>query len=158
MRELPGVRISPPLWTYQDVSHTLLNSKVILKYALLHFAELLLLVGALIVVERFLGMGTWLIITIIVLWIVKDIIMFTKVWQSYAFPDNDPMRQLIGLEATVMVSLNPVGYVRTRGELWKAEVSNPRYPVEKGARTRVIDVKGTTLIVERCDGDGPPTN
>jgi membrane protein implicated in regulation of membrane protease activity len=108
-------------------------------------------------VERFLGMATWLIITIIALWILKDIIMFTKVWRSYTLDDNDPMRQLIGLEATVMVSLNPVGYVRARGELWKAEVRNPRYPAEKGDRTRVIDIKGTTLIVERCVEDRAPT-
>jgi len=136
----------------------LLNSKVILKYALLHLAELALLIGALIVLESFLDIATWLIISIIVLWIAKDVIMFTKVWRSYAFPDNDPMRQLIGLEAIAIMSLNPVGYVRARGELWKAEVRNPLYPAEKGDRTRVIDVKGTTLIVERCNEDRAPTS
>ena len=136
----------------------MLNLKVVLKYILIHLAELALIVVALIVVRHFISISIWLTITILALWILKDIALFPKVLRAYTFDDNSPMRKLIGLEATVMVSLNPVGYVRTRGELWKAEVSNPRYPVEKGARTRVIDVKGTTLIVERCDEDGAPTN
>jgi len=163
-RQHNGVRLSDGLFigrisggtANSDLSYTLLNSKVLLKYAVLHLAELALLVGALIVVKRFIGIPTWLIITILALWIIKDMAMFTKVWRAYSFEDNDPMRQLIGLEATVMVSLNPIGYVRARGELWKAEVRNPLYPAKRGERTRVIDIKGMTLIVERCNDDPAP--
>ena len=82
--------------------------------------------------------------------------MFTRVWRAYVFDDNSPMRNLIGLEATVMESLNPVGYVRVRGELWKAEIRNPRDPAKKGDRTRVIDIKGMTLIVERWNDRRAP--
>ena len=134
----------------------MLSSKVILKYTFIQSAELALLAIALIVVRHFIGISTWLIITILALWIIKDIALFTKVWRAYAFDDNGPMRRLIGLEATVMDSLNPVGYVRVRGELWKAEIRNPRYPAKKGDRTRVIDIKGMTLIVERCNDRRAP--
>ena len=120
---------------------------------MLHLAELAIVVVALIVVGHFISIPTWLIITILTLWIGKDIALFPKVWRSYAFDDNSPMRKFIGLEATVMDSLNPAGYVRVRGELWKAEIRNPRYPAKRGDRTRVVDIKGMTLIVEKCDDD-----
>jgi membrane protein implicated in regulation of membrane protease activity len=125
--------------------------KVILKYSAVHLTELALLVLALILMDNFIGIPVWLTSAIIVLWIMKDIVLFTKVWRAYAFSDNDPMLQLIGLEATVIVSLDPVGYVRARGELWRAEVRNPLCPAKKGDRTRVIEIKGMTLIVERCN-------
>jgi membrane protein implicated in regulation of membrane protease activity len=134
----------------------LLNLKIILKYTFIHLAELALLVVALIVVKRFMSIPTWLTITILALWILKDIALFTKVWRAYASDDNNPMMKLIGLEATVIFGLDPVGYVRARGELWKAEVRNPLYPAKKGDRTTVIDIKGMTLIVERCNDRRAP--
>jgi membrane protein implicated in regulation of membrane protease activity len=127
----------------------LLNLKVILKYTLLNLAELGLIVVALILVEQVIDIPTWLTITILALWILKDIAIFPKVWRAYIFDDNRPLSQLIGLEATVMDSLNPVGYVRVNGELWRAEIRNPRYPAKTGDRTKVVDVKGMTLVVER---------
>jgi membrane protein implicated in regulation of membrane protease activity len=129
---------------------------VILKYSVVHLTELALLVIALVLFDNFIRIPVWLTSAIIGIWIIKDMVLFTKVWRAYAFSDNDPMLKLIGLEATVIVSLNPVGYVRTRGELWRAEVRNPLYPVKKGDRTRVIEIKGMTLIVERCNDLGGP--
>jgi len=126
----------------------LLNSKVILKYTLVHLAELGLLVVALIAARQVIGISTWLVITILALWVIKDVVLFRKVWRAYAWADNAPMQKLIGMEATVLDGLDPVGYVRVRGELWKAEVIDPRYPAERGEKTRVVDVKGMLLIVE----------
>ncbi len=127
------------------------NSKVILKYTFIHLAELSLLGITLIVISHFIGIPIWLVVTILALWIVKDIVLFPRVWRAYAFDDTNPMRRLIGLEATVMDSLDPDGYVRVEGELWKAEIRNPLYPAKRGDRTRVVDTKGMTLIVERCN-------
>lgn len=77
--------------------------------------------------------------------------MFFKVWPSYVLYENGPMIGLIGLEAKVMDSLDPVGYVRVKGELWKAELLDHRYPARIGDRTRVVSGQGMTLIVEKCD-------
>ena len=104
---------------------------------------------ALIVIRQFISISMWIVVAILVLWILKDIVLFPKVWRAYVFDDNSPMRKLIGLEAIVMDSLDPVGHVRARGELWKAEITNPRNPAERGDRTRVIGTKEMMLIVER---------
>ena len=54
------------------------------------------MVGALIVVRHFVGIPTWLTITILVVWVLKDIVLFPKVWQGLRpYDDNGPMRQLI---------------------------------------------------------------
>jgi membrane protein implicated in regulation of membrane protease activity len=127
------------------------NRKVILKYAAIQLAQLVVLVGVLMLIWYFTGVPTWILITVIALWILKDIALFPKVWKAYAVDDNSPTRQLIGLEATVIYGLDPVGFVRVQGELWKAELRNPRHPAKKGDRTRVVDVKGMTLIVEGCN-------
>ena len=125
------------------------DSKAILKYALIHLAELLLVLCALALARRFLGISTWLVITIIVLWILKDVALFPKVWKAYAVGDKRPTSRLIGLEATVIHNLDPVGYVRVRGELWRAESRDRTHPVKKGEKTRVVDIRGMTLVVER---------
>lgn len=127
------------------------NSKVILKYVFIHLAELALVVCALIVISQFISINKWITIIIISIWILKDIIIYFKVWRSYAFYDNNPIRELIGLETTVINGLNPAGYVRVKGELWKAEIRNPMYPSKKGDKTRVVDIRGMTLIVENCN-------
>jgi membrane-bound ClpP family serine protease len=125
------------------------DSKTILKYIALHLAELVVLVLGIILVRYFFGIPNWSIIVIISLWIVKDIVLFPKVWRAYAYNDNRPMNEFIGLEATVADGLHPAGYVRVHGELWKAEVSDRRQTLKRGERTRVVDSSGMTLIVER---------
>jgi len=127
----------------------LLDAKVIIKYTLLHVAELVALAAALVLAGHYFALPTWLTITILVLWIVKDIVLFPKVRRAYLVDDNRPVKQLMGLEATVTVGLDPVGYVRVRGELWRAEISDPRFPAKKGEKTKVVDAKGTTLVVEK---------
>lgn len=125
------------------------DSRVILKYALIHLAELVIVVCALILARRFFSISTWLMLTIVALWILKDVVLFFKVWRAYAFEDNRPTRKLVGLEATVIHSLDPLGYVRVGGELWKAEIRDHGHPARRGEKARVVDVRGMTLIVER---------
>ena len=71
--------------------------KVILKYIFVHLAELVLIVVALVVIRHFIGIPTWLTVTILSLWVLKDVALFPKVWKAYAFGDNSPMTKLIGL-------------------------------------------------------------
>lgn len=129
----------------------MLSAKVILKYAVLQLAQAAVVVGVLIVVRHFTSVPVWAIITILAVWVLKDIVFFPRVWRAYAFFDNSPAKSLVGLEATVVFALDPVGYVRVHGELWMAELNDPHACAEKGEKTRVVDIRGTTLLVERSD-------
>ncbi|HEY3111641.1 MAG TPA: nodulation protein NfeD [Chloroflexota bacterium] len=56
---------------------------------------------------------------------------------------------LIGRVATVTRDLAPEGQVRVMGELWRAELAHPEVGVvPRGAKVRVDDVRGLTLVVE----------
>ena len=125
------------------------DAKVIVKYTLLHLTELVVVILALVLARHYLGLSTWLAAAILAAWILKDIALFPKVWRAYAVQDNRPVKQLMGLEATVTADLDPVGYVRVRGELWRAGIRDPRHPAQKGEKVKVVDVKGMTLVVER---------
>jgi len=58
--------------------------------------------------------------------------------------------EMIGEVGRVAEELNPEGFVKLHGELWKAESRNgERIPV--GAKVRVVGLRGLTLIVERAD-------
>lgn len=129
----------------------MLNRTTILKYTIIHAVEFALVVGAVIIVRHYVRIPTWLVVLFLVLWVVKDVVIYLKVWRSYAYGDNRPTNTMIGLEATAVSSIDPAGYVRTRGEIWKAEINEPQHPAAKGERTRVVDIKGMTLVVERGD-------
>lgn len=125
------------------------DTKVIIKYTVLHVAEFAVVVLAFILARNYLAVPTWLMITVLAAWILKDLALFPKVWRAYAVDDNRPVKELIGREATVIAGLDPVGYVRVRGELWRAEIKDPRFPTKRGDRTKIVDIKGMTLIVEQ---------
>jgi membrane-bound serine protease (ClpP class) len=52
---------------------------------------------------------------------------------------------MIGLVGVARTDLNPAGKVLVRGELWEARAKE-RIP--KGARVRVREIEGLTLVVE----------
>jgi membrane protein implicated in regulation of membrane protease activity len=130
----------------------MLTKRVVLKYILIHLAELALVGAGLIVLVYVVDLAVWLAATIFVLWIVKDAALFPKVWKAYARDEADPLRMLIGTEATVTDALDPVGYVRANGELWRAESRDAGQRAKKGAVVRVVDIRGMTLIVTLPDG------
>lgn len=58
---------------------------------------------------------------------------------------------LIGATVVVSEALNPSGWVKVRGELWKAESIDNLIP--EGAKGIVVDARGAVLIVRKMDED-----
>jgi membrane-bound serine protease (ClpP class) len=65
---------------------------------------------------------------------------------------DEPVRtgweELIGLDAEVRETLDPLGQVWIEGALWKARVDDGDAPVAIGNRVRIESVDGLTLIVK----------
>lgn len=131
-----------------------MSKKVILKYVLIQLAELVLVVGVLVLLVHLVDMAVWLAVVVVALWLVKDVALFPKVWKAYAVDENSPLRSLLGSEAIVMYGLDPDGYVRVNGELWRAECTDKTRPAKGGDRVVVVEVRGMTLMVAARD-DGP---
>jgi membrane-bound serine protease (ClpP class) len=54
---------------------------------------------------------------------------------------------MIGRRGIVTGRLDPEGYVRVRGELWRAETVENERPLEEGQSVTVVGVSGLKLYV-----------
>ena len=86
-------------------------------------------------------------------WLIKDIVLFPFVRRAYdsgEVPDSGP-RGLIGENGTVTVALAPRGFVRVRGELWQAQLSqasDPQTQLTPGTTVRIVAAEGMLLMAE----------
>ena len=88
------------------------------------------------------------LITLGVLSIVTLFIITPKIIRAHR---DEPVRtgweELIGRDAEVRDSLDPVGQVWIEGALWKARAADGGAPITIGNRVRVESVDGLTLVV-----------
>jgi membrane protein implicated in regulation of membrane protease activity len=124
------------------------SARVVLKYVLLQIPAAALLAMLLMVLRKWVGFPLWLAWAIMCVWIGKDIALFPFVWRSYdRHRPGDPF-SMVGEKGIAEERINPYGYARVHGELWKVEVIGNNAPVEKGEALRVQDVRGLILMVQ----------
>jgi membrane protein implicated in regulation of membrane protease activity len=80
-----------------------------------------------------------------VFWVVKDFAMYPLVRHAYE-KAKDGTEQLIGTKGVARETLAPDGYIKIRGELWKAYAKGE--PIARDNDVRVTGAEGMTLIVE----------
>jgi membrane protein implicated in regulation of membrane protease activity len=124
---------------------------ILVRYTALQLLGLIVLVGILLLVEPWLNLPAWCLWLIIGLWILKDAALFPLTWRAYDWDrtGNDP--SLEGHYGIVHERLDPAGYVKIRGELWRAEIAKGDSPVEVGDQVRVLNLRGLTLLVKKND-------
>ena len=120
--------------------------RVVLKYSLLQLPGLFLFVVFLCVAGHFFPIPGWLVLSLILIWIVKDIVLFPVTWRSYG-PSEGPILSMKGEIGIVLERLAPRGYINVRGERWRAELIEGAGSIEEGEKVRIIDVKGLLLLV-----------
>jgi membrane protein implicated in regulation of membrane protease activity len=117
----------------------------VVKYVLLQLPGLVILVLVLILLRRLIYFPAWAVWLIISIWVIKDAIMFPFVWRAY---DKDNPESMIGIQGTVVDRLSPSGYIRIRGELWRARAIAEHASLEKDEVVTVQAVDGLTLLVQ----------
>ncbi len=80
--------------------------------------------------------------------VLKDLALYPVTRRSYEPAPHGPA-QLVGEDGVAVETLAPIGYVRIRGELWRAEAAEPS-PIPAGSRVRVAAIRDLTLLVVRC--------
>jgi len=122
------------------------SSRTLLKYVLIQIPDLALLVVILVLLRRWIDLSGWLTGIIIVLWIIKDILLYPLLRRSY---EGSPCKShpMIGERGIAKDRLDPSGYVWVRGELWRAELANNASPIEEGEPLTVQHARGLTLLV-----------
>ena len=122
--------------------------RIVLRYALYQIPDIAILALILYVLHRWGYLSLWLFIGIIIFWIVKYVVAFTFVWSAYDKPRPGDVKRLIGTEGIAEERLDPSGYIRVHGELWRGEVMEKTVPVEKGETVLIERALGLTLLVK----------
>jgi len=96
--------------------------RIFLRYVLFQVPGLVLLYLLLILAQRVVALPTWFIWSLVALWVIKDLILFPVVWRAYDQERRDDASSMVGSRGIAEDRLDPSGYIRVHGELWKAEV------------------------------------
>ncbi len=123
------------------------SAQVLGKYWLLQVPEVALLVIILLLLQKGFGIPTWALWSVVALWIAKDAALYPFVWRSFDPEYPATSHSLDGEHGVATERLDPSGYVRVRGELWRAELARGARAVEKDERVQVQEMRGLTVIV-----------
>ena len=122
--------------------------RIVLRYARYQIPDMAILVLILFMIHQWVDLSLWLFIGIVSLWMVKYVLVFSFVWRAYDKPRPGDVKSLIGTEGIAEERLDPSGYIRVHGELWRAEVIGKTIPIEKGQRVLIERACGLTLLVK----------
>ena len=90
----------------------------------------------------------WLAATaMVVVWALKDVALYPATRAAYLGTGTAPADALLGTEARVVRRLDPLGYVRVNGELWRARSEQEQGPVEENRRVVVTGCRALELSV-----------
>ena len=125
------------------------NHRTLIKYLLLQIPSWVLLVSILYAVRSALNMSLWVAGALVGLWIVKDLALYPLLRRAY---ENDPRtggERLVGYRGLTVTPLAPQGYIRVRGELWRAELRSSTAVIPKGTAVKIFAAEGLTLAVDQ---------
>lgn len=97
--------------------------------------------------HRWFDVPIWVAGAALIGWIVKDYALYPFLGSAYETDYRPPITRLIGERGAATREMSPHGYVRVRGELWRARVDAVAC-VRRGGPIEVTDVDGTTLVVK----------
>ena len=79
-------------------------------------------------------------------WVAKDYALYPFVKDAYRLDLRQPIERLVGEIGRAVEPLSPTGYIRIRGELWRATTTQLE-SIEAGQVVEITDVDGPTLLV-----------
>lgn len=91
-------------------------------------------------------------------WVAKDLLLYRFVRHGYVPGDGEAERSLLGARGIAEQPLAPTGWVRVRGELWRAHLLPGATPVAKGSPVRVVALEGMETAVEEWGKAAGPQN
>jgi membrane protein implicated in regulation of membrane protease activity len=125
------------------------SRRILFNYTLLQVPSLVLVILIVIFLNRWTALPLYVLWGIMILWIIKDIILFPLVWRAYDWNRQDSSHPMIGRRGVAQEHLAPSGYIRVQGELWLAELAEKEKPIQKGESVQVCAINGLKLFVKR---------
>jgi len=122
--------------------------RIVLRYARYQIPDVAIFVLILFVLHQWVGLTLWLFIGVAGFWMLKYVFVFSFVWRAYDKPSPGDVTSLIGTQGIAEERLDPSGYIRVHGELWRAEVIRKTVTIEKGQTVLIERADGLTLLVK----------
>ena len=122
-----------------------------LRYWILQLPATALIIVILLLLRNRLDIPEWAIWSIVSIWVAKDALLYPLVWRSYDAGYPVTAHSMEGAHGVATERIDPTGYVRVRGELWRAELMNGALPIDKGERVLVEMRRDFTLLVRPRD-------
>lgn len=123
------------------------SAGVLGKYWLLQLPEAALIVVILLALQHWFAIPAWVVWSLAGLWVAKDAALYPFVWRSFDPHYPATQHSLDGEHGVATERLDRSGYVRVRGELWRAELADGARPVDKDERVQVQAMRGLTIVV-----------
>jgi membrane-bound serine protease (ClpP class) len=98
------------------------------------------------------GLPLWAAYALIMVWVVKDLLLYPLVRIANQSDMRPGAVRLIGATGMAKDQFNPSGYVQVRGEVWRAEAEPSAKPIAPQSPIEVRGARGLTLIVTRRSG------
>ena len=98
----------------------------------------------------------WLALLFFLAWLVKDLILYPLTRTAYEKKHNEGSQALIGQRGISEGDLSPEGYVRVRGELWRAVADPSRGTIASGTQVEIIAAEGMTVFVRPVEENHSP--
>jgi membrane-bound ClpP family serine protease len=116
------------------------------RYLLLQTPSWILAATAGVAVSRLVGLPVWVGVLVLGLVVIKDLALFPAL--RVAFGPSSHLPWPIGERGHTVEPLEPAGYVRVNGELWRAEARQSATGIAAGQPIVVQGACGLTLLVE----------
>jgi membrane-bound ClpP family serine protease len=122
--------------------------RIVQRYALYQIPDMAILVLILFVLHQWVGLSLGLFIGLVSPWMVKYVLVFSFVWRAYDKPRIGDVTSLIGIQGIAEELLDPSGYNRGHGELWRAELIGKTMAIGKRQVVLIERAYGLTLLVK----------
>jgi membrane protein implicated in regulation of membrane protease activity len=119
------------------------------RYWLLQIPGWIVLAGLVVAAHYWLGLSLAAGAVVVFFWLAKDAMLYPLLKPHYVFHQRHAHEALVGADAVAEQPLSPRGYVKVRGELWRAELVGSDEPVLPGESVVVESVDGLSLKVRR---------
>ncbi len=120
----------------------------LLRYLAVQVVGTVGLLIVLYVLHLLFDLAWWVIAVVLLLSVTKDVLLYPKLREAYSPHAGRTGREaLIGEPAVATTALAPQGYVRVRGEIWRARLPDDGGHAAEGALLVVTGFDGMTLLV-----------
>ena len=86
-------------------------------------------------------------------WVLKDWILYPWLRIAYEVSNRTGSKALIGCKGVTESHLAPEGFVRVRGELWRAVATPCDLKISTGIKVEIIDADGMKIFVRPIGDD-----